>query len=127
MDQVGQAWGHIGPYFDWLYAMLRIGFYEVNDVRGILIAAIGAYVMTGFRKLPLIVLGCAAADLVVRVLGPVIVNKRPIELPAIVESHFWQSLVALLLGYLVIVTVLYVVKVFLLRLFDGGHRHAHDH
>lgn len=127
MEQVGQAWAQIGPYVDWLYALMRSGFYEVNDVRGILIAAIGAYVLTSARRLPLVVLGCVAADLVVRVLGPVIVNKRAIELPAIVELGFWHSVLALILGYLVVVTVLYIVKVFLLRLFDGGRGHAHGH
>jgi hypothetical protein len=127
MDQIGQALGDAGPYWDWFYSMLRIGFYEVNNVRGLMIAAVGAYVMANWRKLPLIVLGCGAADLVVRVLGPVVVNNRPVELPAIVEPYFWQSLFALLLGYLVIVTALYLVKLLLLRLFDGRQSHAHEH
>jgi hypothetical protein len=127
MDQVGQAWGQAAPYLDWIYALLRSGFYEVNDVRGILIAAIGAYVMTNYRRVPVIVLGCVAADLAVRILGPVVVNKSAIQLPAIVELGFWQSVLALILGYFVVVTVLYVVKTLLLRLFDGGGRHAHGH
>lgn len=127
MDQVGQAWGDAGPYLNWLYAMLRIGFYEVNDVRGILIAAIGAYVMASWRSFPMVLLGCATADMAVRFLGPVLVDKRPVELPAIVEIQFWQSLLALLLGYLVILTALYLVKLLLLRLFDGRGRHAHGH
>lgn len=128
MEQVGQAWGQIGPYVDWIYALARSGFYEINDVRGILIAATGAYLMTGLRRLPVIVMWCIVADLLIRVLGPVIVNKRSLELPAIVELGFWQSLLALALGYLLVVTVLYVVKTVLLRLFDGGGgHHAHEH
>jgi hypothetical protein len=127
MDQIAQAWGQASPFVDWLYALVRSGFYEINDVRGILIAAVGAYMLTSYKRLPVIVLGCVAADLVVRILGPVVVNKRSLELPAIVEPGFWQSVLALILGYLVVVTALYVVKVFLLRLFDGGGRHAHGH
>jgi hypothetical protein len=127
MEQVGQVWGQVLPYLDWIYGLMRSGFYEINDVRGILIALVGAFMMTEFRRLPVIVLGCVAADLLVRVLGPVIVNKRALELPAIVEVGFWQSVLALVLGYLVVVAVLYVVKAFFLRLFDGGRGHAHGH
>lgn len=127
MDQVSQALNEINPILDWLYQLARSGFYEVNDVRGILIAAVGVYVMHNYRRVGVIVLGCVVADLVVRVLGPVIVNKAAIRLPAIVETGFWQSILSLMFGYLILVTALYLVKLLFLRLFDGGGRHAHGH
>jgi hypothetical protein len=127
MDQVNQALDQIVPYWNAFYDMIRAGFYEVNDVRGILIAAVGAYVMHEYRRIPFIVLGCVIADMVVRVLGPVIVNKSAIRLPPLVETGFWWQVLAIAFGYFVIVSALYLVKQLFQRLFGGGGAHAHGH
>jgi hypothetical protein len=117
----------MSPYLDWLYAVTQRGFYEVNDVRGIMIALVGVFVMTNIRRFPVILLGCLAADLFVRIMGPVIVNKSPLVLPPIVEASFWQGLLSLLLGYAVVVLALYLIKSLLLRLFNRGGGHAYGH
>jgi hypothetical protein len=128
MDQVNQILAQLNPILNDIYQLIRTGFYEVNDVRGILIAAVGAYVLTSYLRVPVIVLGCLVADVAVRVLGPVIVNKESIRLPPLVETTFWTQMLALALGYLIIVSALYLVKRLFQRLTDGGHgAHAHGH
>ncbi|HAH11772.1 MAG TPA: hypothetical protein DCL54_04615 [Alphaproteobacteria bacterium] len=115
----------IQQYLDQLWALIQSGFYQVNDVRGIVIGAVGAYVMANYRRVLFVALGCTIAHVIVEVIGPVVVNRAQFKLPPLVEPEYWMRLVAITLGYVVIVSAFYLVKMLFNRLTGGGGGHGH--
>jgi hypothetical protein len=121
MDQVNEALTQVTPIWNEIYSIFRTGFYEVNDVRGLIIGLIGAYVLTNYSRVLFVVLGCVVAHVAVDVLGPVIVNKAAFHLPPLVELNYWRGLLSLAAGYLIVVTVFYAVKRLFQGMTSGGH------
>jgi hypothetical protein len=94
----------------------RSGFYSVNGVKGLLIAILGAYYLHEWRRVFVIALGAVALHVVLDVLIPIIVRSGPFALPPIVEPSYWQMLLKLYAGYLIVISVFFLVK----RLLRGG-------
>lgn len=91
-------------------AYLRAGFAEVNAVQGLIIALIGALLLPGWKRLPVFALGAAIVHIAADVLAPVFANGAPLRLPPILYVGFWEQVLILILGYLIVIGVLAVIK-----------------
>lgn len=106
------------PYVNMVWDYFRAGFYEVNAILGLLIAIAAAYTMDAYKRIFVVALGAVVVHLVAEVMLPVLANGAAFRLPPVVEMSYWQKIVALYAGFLVVITLFYVVKRAFLR---GGH------
>lgn len=88
----------------------REGFAEVNAVLGLLVAIVAALSMTKWARLPFIAAGAVIAHIVLESLAPVIAESGGFRLPPLLEPHFWRYAALLLVGYLIVVAILFAVK-----------------
>jgi sugar phosphate permease len=106
----------------------QTGFYHVNGVQGLLIAAVLAYTMSSWRRLPMTVLMAVAAHVALSVMIPVLANGAAFRLPPLVELGYIKYLASLLAGYVVVISLFFLVKTAVLG-GGGSHGHSagHDH
>lgn len=108
----------VWPYF-------RSGFYAVNTPPGLVVAAACALLMGSLWRLPVFSAGASLAFLLLGAL-PVFLQGAAPTLPPIVELGFWQRLLQIFAGYLLVIPLFYLFKVLVLRLFAGGADHGED-
>ena len=117
--------------FDWIGAVLGAvfglaqgGLDGVNQVMGLLIAVIAALLMPAWRRLWATAFGAALVHIAIGVLRPVL-DGGAFVLPDLLTLTFWMGVLALFLGYAIVIAVFFLIK----SLFTGGghaHRsHAH--
>ena len=94
---------------------LRAGFAEVNALQGLIIAFVAALLLSGWKRLPAFALGATIVHIAVDVLAPVFANGAPLRLPPLLEAGFWEYVLILLLGYLIVISVLALLKRLLLK------------
>ena len=113
----------IGAFLSGFLALARGGFDGVNQVTGLLIAIIAALLMTAWSRLWATALGAALVHVAIGVLRPVL-DGGAFVLPNLLTLGFWMSVLALFLGYAIVIAVFFFIK----TLFTGGARHAkHAH
>ncbi len=108
MEQVQEILNAVLEYF-------QSGFYKVNAVQGLLIAAIAAYVMPNWRRIWVIAAGAVVAHVVLDIVIPVLARSGSFHLPPLVELEYWKYLLKLYAGYLIVVSVFFLAKRVLLR------------
>ncbi|TGY89686.1 hypothetical protein E5163_00660 [Marinicauda algicola] len=89
---------------------LRLGFAEVNAVQGLVIALVAALLLPGWRRIPVFALGATVVHLLADVLAPVFANGAALRLPPLLYVGFWEHVLILILGYLVVISVLAAIK-----------------
>jgi hypothetical protein len=94
---------------------LQSGFAHINAVQGLIIAIVAAFLMHSWGRIIAFALGATVVHLVADVMLPVLANGAAFRLPPLVDSGYWRYVLALIVGYLVVITVFYVVKRVLLR------------
>lgn len=118
MDSVTQSFNEL---YNTTSAYMQTGFYRINAVQGLLIAMVAAYFLPKWSRVFVIAGGATIAHLVLDVMLPVLANNAAFRLPPIVDSEYWRYALALYVGYLLVITVFYVIK---RTMFSGGHSHA---
>jgi hypothetical protein len=108
----------VQPYLNELTTFLQSGFYSVNAVQGLLIAAISAYYLQDWRRILVIALGAVIVHAILDVMVPILGGRGALRLPPLVELEYWRHLLRLYAGYLIVISVFYVVKRVVLR---GAH------
>lgn len=108
----------VQPWIDWIWEYFRVGFHDVNAILGLLIAIGAAYFLSRYNRIFVIALGAVIFYVIASVMIPVIANNAAFRLPPIVEGEYWQKLVALYAGFLLVITVFYIVKRTVLK---SGH------
>ncbi len=111
-------WQTVQSYVDWIWEYFRVGFHDVNAILGLLIAIGAAYFLSKYNRIFIIALGAVIFYVIAQVMIPVIANNATFQLPPIVEQAYWQKLIAIYAGFLIIITVFYVVKRTVLK---SGH------
>lgn len=111
-------------YAHWILDFFRQGFAQVNAVLGLLIAIYFAYRMPEWKRLWAISLGAVLTHVIASVLIPVIDHGASFRLPPLLEQGFLQNVVALYLGYLIVIAAFFFVKTNVLA-GAGGKAHAH--
>lgn len=100
------------------YALAQTGFEGVNQVAGLIIALIAAVLMSGWRALWRMALGAAVVHVIIGTLLPVL-QGGTFRLPDVLAGSFWLMLLALFIGYAVVIALFFFVKRLLTR--GGGH------
>jgi hypothetical protein len=108
----------VQSYVDWIWEYFRTGFHDVNAILGLLIAIGAAYFLSKYSRIFIVALGAVVFYVIAQVMIPVIANNAAFRLPPIVEGEYWQRLVALYAGFIIVITVFYIVKRTMLK---GGH------
>jgi hypothetical protein len=91
-------------------AYLQVGFAQINAVQGLFIAIVSAFLMHRWGNVFAVALGATVVHLVADVMLPVIANSAPFRLPQMVDAEYWRYALALYVGYVVVITIFYVVK-----------------
>lgn len=110
MNYVNEAWD-----------LLRQGFTQINAILGLLIALFFAWRMSKWKDLWKVALAATVIYVVARVLVPVIDHNAPFRLPPLVEGAFIWNLVALFLGFLLVLAAFFFVKKSVFSGGGGGH------
>lgn len=113
MDQI------IG-FFQQLWELAQTGFSGVNQVLGILIAVVATLAMHNWRDLTRMAAGAAVIHVIIGAVMPLL-NGGEFALPNVVSLEFWMTLLALFLGYLIVVALFFFVKSLLVRRGSPAH------
>ena len=105
----------VQPYLNDVTAYFQSGFYSVNAVQGLLIAAIAAYWLQDWRRILVIALGAVIVHAIIDVMVPILGGRGALRLPPLVELEYWRHLLRLYAGYLIVISVFYVIKRVVLR------------
>jgi hypothetical protein len=116
METVTQS---LNDFFNAATAYMQTGFYRINAVQGLLIAMFAAYLMPAWGRIFVVAFGATLGHLILDVMLPVLANNAAFRLPPIVDPEYWRYALALYVGYLLVITVFYVIK----RMMLGG-KHA---
>lgn len=103
------------------WAYLEVGFAQVNVVQGLLIAIVAAFMMYRWGSVFVIAIGAVVFHILLDALLPVLNSTGAFRLPPLVEGDYWRYLFALYLGYILAISVFYVVKRVLV---SAQHGHA---
>ncbi len=107
MDTLSQ---NINEFLDTSNAYMQAGFYKINAVQGLLIAIVGAYLLPQWSRVFVIAGGATIVHLILDVMLPVLANNAAFRLPPLVEADYWRYALTLYVGYLLVITVFYVIK-----------------
>ena len=113
----------IGAFLSGFLGLAQGGFDGVNQVTGLLIAIIAALLMAGWKRLWATALVAALVHVGIGVMRPVL-DGGAFVLPDLLSLGFWMSVLALFLGYAIVIAVFFLIK----SLVTGGvghRRHAH--
>ena len=115
----------IGAFISGLFALAQGGFDGVNQILGLIIALIAAFLMGAWRGLWASAAGATLVHIAVGVLRPML-DGGAFVLPNIMTGAFWMTALALFLGYAIVIAVFFFIK----TLLTGGARrrhHGHAH
>ena len=108
-------------FFQQLWELAQAGFSGVNQVLGILIAIVGALLMHNWRDLWRTAAGAAVIQVIIGAILPML-NGGQFTLPNVMTLTFWMTLLALFLGFSVVIALFFFVKSLFMR---RGHAAAH--
>jgi len=106
---------------DWLRDALdfaRAGFAQVNTIQYLVVALIAALAMGRYGQILVMALMAVLVHLAVDALLPVVQTGGDLgqfRLPDFLSSYFWRTAALLYVGYLVAITVFYIVRRLLIR------------
>jgi len=103
MDTLQTFWNDLNAY-------LQTGFHQINALQGLLIAMGAAYFLHRWANVFAIAIGATVVHVIVDVMLPVLANSAPFRLPPLVDGDYWRYLLALYVGYVLVITVFYIVK-----------------
>jgi membrane-bound metal-dependent hydrolase YbcI (DUF457 family) len=89
---------------------LQTGFAHVNVVQGLLIAIVAAFMTYRWGSVFFVAIGAVVVHVLIDALLPVLNNAGAFRLPPVVDGEYWKYLLALYIGYVVVISVFYVVK-----------------
>jgi len=113
--------GQIGALLGGVFNLTQAGFDGVNQVMGLLIAVIAALIMPAWNRLWATALGAALVDRAIVAIRPVL-DGGDFALPPLLTLGFWIVVLALFLGYAVVIAVFFFIKRLL-----SGRKHSPAH
>jgi hypothetical protein len=104
-----------------ILSFLREGFDSVNAVEGLVIALVAAIIAPAWDRIWAVALGATLVHLIADVLIPVVARHAAFRLPPLMDLSYWRTVIALYVGYLIVIAVLMFIK----RTFLSPAAHAH--
>jgi len=112
----------IGALLGGMFNLTQAGFDGVNQVMGLLIAAIAALTMPSWSRLWATALGAALVHHLINAVRPML-DGGAFALPPLLTLSFWMVTLALFLGYAVVIAVFFFIK----SLLTGGAKRSAAH
>ncbi|MDQ3124001.1 MAG: hypothetical protein M3Q74_00125 [Pseudomonadota bacterium] len=113
----------IGAFLTGIFGLAQGGFDTINQVTGLIIAVIATLMMPAWSRLWATALGAAFVFILVGLLRPML-DGGAFVMPELLTMGFWMMVLALFLGFAVVIAVMFFVK----SLFVGrGHSRRHAH
>lgn len=110
-------------YVDQAVAILRDGFANTNNPKGLLIALAATIFLNSWRQWLPVAVVATVIHIAIDRLAPVLAGSGgEVTLPPLMETSFWTSTGVLFVGYASIIAVLFLIKG---MLFKGGAKAAH--
>ena len=103
MDTLQTFWNDLTVY-------LQTGFQHINALQGLLIAMGAAYFLHRWGNVFAMAVGAVIVHVIVDVMLPVLANQAAFQLPPLVDGDYWRYLLALYVGYILVISVFYMVK-----------------
>jgi hypothetical protein len=103
MDTFQALWADIMSY-------MQTGFTQINAVQGLLIAIVAAYFLHRWGNVFAVAVGATVVHIIFDVMLPVLANGAQFRLPPLMDGSYWNYVLALYVGYLLVITVFYIVK-----------------
>jgi len=97
-------------FWNSLTSYTQAGFHEINAIQGLLIAILAALMLHRWAGVFVAAAGAMVTHLFVDMLLPVLADGAPFRLPNLVEAPYWRYALTLYLGYVVVISVFYVIK-----------------
>ncbi|MDO9587833.1 MAG: hypothetical protein Q8R45_14245 [Brevundimonas sp.] len=114
----------IGAFLTGLFGLAQGGFDTVNQVTGLIIAVIAALMMPAWSRLWATSLGAAFVFILIGLLRPML-DGGALVMPALLTMTFWMTVLALFLGFAVVIAVMFFIKSLFVGRRHGHGRHAH--
>ena len=114
----------IGALLTGLFGLAQGGFDTINQVTGLVIAVIAALMMPAWSRLWATALGSAFVFILVGLVRPML-DGGAFVMPALLTLNFWMTVLALFLGFAVVVAVMFFIKSLFVGRGHGHRRHAH--
>ena len=114
----------IGAFLTTLFSLAQGGFDTINQVTGLIIAVIAAFMMPAWSRLWATSLGAAFVFILIGLLRPLL-DGGAFVMPELLTLGFWMQVLALFLGFAVIIAVMFFIKSLFVGRGHGRHRHAH--
>lgn len=109
-------------FIDQSIQVLRDGFTQINDPKGLLIALAATVFLGSWRQWAPVALVATVVHIAVERLAPVLAGDGgQVTLPPLMEEGFWTRTGVLFVGYLIVIAVFFFVK----RMLTGGGKAKH--
>jgi uncharacterized membrane protein len=99
----------ITEFLSGLFGLAQGGFDTINQVTGLVIAVIAALVMPAWSRLWATSLGAAFVFILVGLFRPML-DGGAFVMPPLLTLGFWMTVLALFLGFAVVIAVLFFIK-----------------
>lgn len=106
-------------FVDQAVAVLRDGFAQINDPKGLLIALAATIFLRSWGQwIPAAVLA-TVIYVAIEHFAPVLTGQSALALPPLMEPAFWTRTGILLVGFLLVIAILFFVKRILMTALGG--------
>lgn len=114
----------IGTFLGGLFGLAQGGFDTINQVTGLVIAVIATFMMPAWNRLWATSLGAAFIFILIGLLRPML-DGGAFVMPPLLTVGFWMTVLALFLGFTVVIAVMFFIKSLFVGRGHSRHRHAH--
>ncbi len=114
----------IGAFLSGIFGLAQGGFDSVNQVTGLIIAVIATFMMPAWNRLWATSLGAAFVFILVGLLRPML-DGGTFAMPPLLTMTFWMTVLALFLGFAVVIAVMFFIKSLFVGRGHGHSKHAH--
>ena len=114
----------IGAFLSGMFGLAQGGFDTINQVTGLIIAVIATFMMPAWSRLWATSLGAAFVFILVDLVRPIL-DGGAFVMPALLTMGFWMMVLALFLGFAVVIAVMFFIKSLFVGRGHGHSKHAH--
>lgn len=107
-------------YLDQAVEILRSGFTQINDPKGLLIAlAATVFLRSWGQWIPAAIIS-TLIYIAIEHFAPVLAGQGELALPPLMDASFWARAGVLVVGFLIVIGVFFFVKRILMTAAGGG-------
>ncbi len=97
-------------YLDQAVQILREGFAQINDPKGLIIALAATIFLRSWKQWIPAAIIAVLIHIAIEHFAPMLAGQSAIALPPLMEAPFWNRAGVLLVGYLIVIGIFFFVK-----------------